>query len=504
MFHCHNRMQKKRLRKSQKKGQSAMSRKPKFFLICFCVILISSVALAEVKFTKLLKQIQPAVITIITYDRNNKVVGQASGFFVDHKGHIITNYHVLKGAHNAEIKTYDDKRYPIKSVVAHSEAADLIKLLVDMPEESIRFVKVTKTPPAVAERVLVVGSPMGLEQTVSEGIVSAVREIPNAGRIFQISAPISPGSSGSPVINMKGIVIGVATFQFLEGQNLNFAIPSEYVNALKHTKSGKTIAEWITIASIAKTKIAKELYENKEYKKALPFFKEASEINPVSQTMWHNLADCYKKLHQRNKAIEAYEQAIRYNPDGVMTYMSYGLLGSNLLEDFRCKEAIEAYKQGLRKMNDRTANSIIGALFYQKIGESYVMLAAMNGRKAIQQAIVQGTDISKTNKNKYLIKAVKAYKEAIRREPDRAYCHSEMGSCYLRLNRYREAKEAFKQAIRINPGNVDAHYSMGIIYLRENNRGAALEQYKILKKLGSDRSALFADELFNSINEEKK
>ena len=79
---------------------------------------------------------------------------------------------------------------------------------------------------------MVVGSPMGLEQTVSDGMVSGIRNIHGRGAILQISAPISPGSSGGPVVNLKGEVIGVASFQIGRGQNLNFAIPGKRVQAL--------------------------------------------------------------------------------------------------------------------------------------------------------------------------------------------------------------------------------------------------------------------------------
>jgi len=76
---------------------------------------------------------------------------------------------------------------------------------------------------------VVLGSPLGLENTVTEGIVSALRLTQEKEDIFQISAPISKGSSGSPVVNMRGEVIGVATFQLINGQNLNFAVPGKYV-----------------------------------------------------------------------------------------------------------------------------------------------------------------------------------------------------------------------------------------------------------------------------------
>ena len=143
--------------------------------------------------TILVKKIQPAVVTIISYDMDRKVLGQGSGFFVDKKGYLITNYHVLKGAHNAEVKTYDGNKYPVKLIIGENKTADLIKVLVDIPAESVQWVTVTKTTPDIAERILVVGSPMGLEQTVSEGIISGFRELPTVGKFYQISAPISPG-----------------------------------------------------------------------------------------------------------------------------------------------------------------------------------------------------------------------------------------------------------------------------------------------------------------------
>src|SRR5690606_1995460 len=87
--------------------------------------------------------------------------------------------------------------------------------------------------PAEGESIVVIGNPFGLEGSVSNGIVSAVREISGYGRIIQITAPISPGSSGSPVVNMSGQVIGIATLQAAEGQSLNFAVPSERILQLK-------------------------------------------------------------------------------------------------------------------------------------------------------------------------------------------------------------------------------------------------------------------------------
>ena len=97
-------------------------------IIALAILLSTSSVLAEVDLTEIVKKIQPAVTTIITYGKDKKVLGQGTGFFVDRKGQLVTNYHVLKGAYSADVKTLDEKVYPIKSVVAVNE---------DTPDKSI-------------------------------------------------------------------------------------------------------------------------------------------------------------------------------------------------------------------------------------------------------------------------------------------------------------------------------------------------------------------------------
>ena len=101
---------------------------------------------------------------------------------------------------------------------------------------------VTQKTPAVGDEIVSIGNPKGLEGTLSTGIVSGVRE-DNGSIYYQITAPISPGSSGGPVIDEMGKVIGVATFYVTGGQNLNFAMPSKYISALLNTTSIKKLSK---------------------------------------------------------------------------------------------------------------------------------------------------------------------------------------------------------------------------------------------------------------------
>ena len=218
-----------------------LSKKSKnnFFVLAFVssVILLfafySPLAKADKVLVDLAKKVRPAVVLIKTFDENSKPKGQGSGFFINPQGHLITNHHVVEGAYSANITTMAGKTYPIKGIMAKDVEADVAKLLIDVLGDKIPVLGLADVLPSVGEDIAVVGNPLGLESTVSRGIVSAIREMPTFGNIVQISAPVSPGSSGSPVLNMRGQVIGVATFILTEGQALNFAVPSAKILDLK-------------------------------------------------------------------------------------------------------------------------------------------------------------------------------------------------------------------------------------------------------------------------------
>ena len=184
-------------------------------------------------YARLIKKVQPAIVTIHTFDRAGEEKSLGSGFLINDKGHLITNYHVLKDSYYAIIKFSDGKETKIYTdkAIGIDRKADLVKIHVKPTTPQINFLKIADSLPEVGERIVVVGSPLGLEQTVTDGVVSGVRQVDDL-KFIQISAPISPGSSGGPVVNMKGEVVGVSTFILKGGQNLNFAIPASKILVL--------------------------------------------------------------------------------------------------------------------------------------------------------------------------------------------------------------------------------------------------------------------------------
>ena len=212
-------------------------------IIFFLLLGNFSSLLAQENLPDIIKKISPSVVSIITYAQDGKPLAQGSGFFINQQGDVITNRHVLEGAGRAEIKTASGKIYPLEAILAEDKEGDLIRFSVKVPAQKAVPLSLSKSIPEVGEMVIVIGSPLGLGKIASGGIVSAVRDIPAFGKILQIIASISPGSSGSPVVNMKGEVLGVATLQSVECQNLNFAVSAERINKLKTSKA-LTAAEW--------------------------------------------------------------------------------------------------------------------------------------------------------------------------------------------------------------------------------------------------------------------
>jgi S1-C subfamily serine protease len=170
----------------------------------------------------------PSVVVLLMEDSQGQPLSLGSGFFV-RPGVIATNLHVAEGAKRGYAKlTGQKKRFEIAGVVGIDRKQDLI--LLQVPATEVPALPLGDSDKVgVGDSVYAVGNPEGLEATFSQGIVSGLRKL-SAGNLIQITALISPGSSGGPVLNAEGSVIGIAVATYREGQNLNFAIP---VSSLK-------------------------------------------------------------------------------------------------------------------------------------------------------------------------------------------------------------------------------------------------------------------------------
>ncbi|MCY3743657.1 MAG: trypsin-like peptidase domain-containing protein [Candidatus Poribacteria bacterium] len=172
-----------------------------------------------------------STVLIVMEDSNSQPLNSGSGFFIG-AGLIATNLHVVKDGFKGYVKRVGmNTRYPVKIVVPDSrqDLAILRVSDVEAPSLALGNSDIVKT----GDPIYAVGNPAGfLEGTFTEGNVSGIREFRIGSKRIQISAPISEGSSGGPVLNNKAEVIGVAVSTFRGGQNLNFAVPSNYLKKL--------------------------------------------------------------------------------------------------------------------------------------------------------------------------------------------------------------------------------------------------------------------------------
>ena len=169
--------------------------------------------------------------------------GVGTGFVVAEDGRLATNIHVIRGATEATVVMANGKEYTDVEVVVTDEEHDLAILRI--PARKLKPLPLgdsSKIKPG--EHVVAIGHPLGLGNTVSDGLVSAVRVISEQLTVVQISAPISPGSSGGPVFNDRGEVIGVSTLVATQGQNLNFAMPVNTLKSMLKVSKGMSIAEF--------------------------------------------------------------------------------------------------------------------------------------------------------------------------------------------------------------------------------------------------------------------
>lgn len=471
------------------------------YLLSFTILFAALLSVhAQDQLPELVRRIKPSAVAIETFDARGEKLSRGSGFFIG-ADRVVTNRHVIDNAYRAEIHSYNGNVYPVKGVIAVDAEGDLALLRVDAPPNQVRPLSLDRTSPQEGESVVVIGNPFGLEGSVTNGIVSAVRDIPTFGRIIQITAPISPGSSGSPVVNMQGQVIGVATLQITGGQSVNFAIPSERISQLQ---SGPLLSLSDLVATAGRNKRAKAVQSFRDglsflskddCEKALPYFEKAVESDSNYAEAWAQSGFCKEKLGRHAEAIEASKRAVALRPSAE-SFFNIGL-ANYYLKQYR--EAVENYRQAIRLDPYNAADA------YYALGLAYRDWGRADDEiQAYKQAIRLRPDYtsayerlgSRYLKSRKFPEAIEVFKQITALKPGDASAPNNMGEAFLELGKLPEAVEAFRQAIRLKPDFGRAYYNLGKSHLAMGNRDGAVEQYNILQNLDQD----WAERLNNLIN----
>ena len=365
-----------------------------------------------------------SVVAVAAYDRKGNLSVHGSGFLIRQDGAVVTSFHVIRDAAEVRIKA-GARVFPVRG------------LLYSDRENDIAILKAEGTSfPAVAlgdsesvsegEKVYVMGNPQAERNTISEGISVGTKEVGNHRRMIQVTAPFSEGSSGGPVFNKFGEVIGIAAFVLRDaeplkaGQPLNFAVP---IDLIKDAVSVERVTEFGGIPAEDRTQTAdywlnlgNALNKSGEYEQAAGAYNKAVAIDPELAEALNGLSVVSIKLKRYNEAIDACKKALGIEPNSPWLYSNLGLA---YFESGRDKEAIAALTRAIEIM------------------------------------------------------------------PDLEAAHFNLGLAYRRLGMYKEAAEEFRNAVRISPDSAEAHFQLGIMYINLNDWDAAAAEHKILKDLNS-------------------
>lgn len=465
----------------------------------FYLFVFASAAAAQDYLPELVRRIKPSAVAIETFDAKGATISRGSGFFVA-SDKIITNRHVIEKSSRVEVHLIDGKKFTAKGVLAIDGEGDLALLQVDVPQNSAAALPLVQTAPQEGESVVVIGNPFGLEGSVSNGIVSAVREIPGYGKIIQITAPISPGSSGSPVVNMRGQVIGVATLQAAEGQSINFAVPSVRIAQLK-IGNLQTFASLNSETLKNKRAAAQNLYSQglgilsrDDYGKAVIYFEKAVEVDPNYAESWYQAGFCYGMLGRHADALKASRQAAKLRPEWAETHVN---IGASSFALGQYKDAADAYRTAA-KLDDGNADTQYAlGLSLGKLGRTEEELLAYKRAVAIRPDLANAWEQLGAGyfKQKRYNDSVAAFEQLKIYKPD-AKTYNYLGENYYELGKIQESADAFNNAVSYNPDYERARYNLGKAYVKLGDTASANVQYEILRGSKSD----WADRLYVLIN----
>lgn len=456
----------------------------KIITIALIVLMFSRTLFAQENKTE--EKNYESVVTISTYDKNDNLITQGSGFIATKDGAIVTNLHLLNKAVTVKVKTTNDKFLEIAGVLYCDKVNDLAILKAkDTDLSAVSLANSDKIK--FAGKVYIINKAKAPKNSAIKGMLSGYAEFIQNQKVFLITGIVSSGNGGEPVFDENGCVIGVATF-FLntKDKKMILAMP---VNLIKNKLSE-------TAVTPLQEALAGNYYSSPEYllwlgycsytsgdtNKAINYFKEAIRVKPDFAEGHRGLGFIYTKLQDYTKAINSFNEAIRINPGYALAISGLGFVYATL-DDY--EKAVELYKESVR-LNPKSAET------YFNLGNNYLkMKDYMNAMRAWQEAVRIHPDFVEAyeaigklySAAKEREKAIESYQEAVRIRPDYAEMYLAIGTEYTMLLDDQKSMEAFKKAVQLKPDYAEAHFCLGTSYLLVKDVASAKKEYEILKKL---------------------
>jgi tetratricopeptide (TPR) repeat protein len=424
------------------------------FLIGHC-----NLNFAQKNAEQIYEQYNDAIVRIYTYNDNNIPQSQGSGVIIKSKNWVITNLHVATNAtilyaeHNGKYMTLD-------SIIAFDEKQDILILHIAKTDNVfdlnlIPDIKIGDSDKLkIGQKIFAIGSPYGLENTITEGIISGKR-ISNENKqgYIQISAPISSGSSGGAILNTKGELIGISTLVLTgeTAQNLNFAILINDVVKVAKT-GGKIIEQSKLDASDKYYKIGYSDFLERNYLSAIINFEKAANYTPILEKkgmIYFNIGVCYDAITETDSAILYYGKSI-----SLFSYANSNVaLGNIYYKKKDYERAITNFTTAIA-INPTCEEAYVGLglsyFAYDDYSESTTYLKkVLSFNPYNYNALYLLGQIS--FKLKKIDVAIYFYSSAINAYADYAEAYLALANCYLELNETDKAIGFQQKAYKLKP-----------------------------------------------------
>lgn len=441
-----------------------------------------------------------SVVTVIGYDAAGKKVTQGNGFIASNDGTVITCWHNLAGASKVKIMQRNGVSVVSDSILNYDAPRDFATLRI--PGKNLPALPLGDSDTIKKnDKVSIINSSGAIVS--SEGIITGVRTLPRAPILIRLDANIASDSSGSPLINPDGQVIGMLV-SFREGvQIFNFAIPINTIKP-KMVAFGKKIP-YTQIAKenffdsadpqflkgiLSLPDITKSPDSAKVVAVSLAFFQSAANKKKDFADAWFYVGYCLGELDRNEEAVNAFKQAISIRPEFAEAQFGLGLAQVNLKWN---QDAVESFKAAIKIKPDY-------ADAYYNLGLAYINLGwSKESVESFKQAIKINPDYSEAYYNLGVAyvqdglnqDAADSFKQVIRISPDQVQAQFGLGAVYINMGMNQEAIDTFKQAIRIKPDYAEAHFGLGVAYLNLENNQEAIESFKQAIRLKPDDADSF-------------
>ena len=442
-------------------SQYALNPLKRIHLLAFFFILLICSSVFAATPDSIFSDNNRSVVLVTPRDASGSPLRQGTGFIVSKDGVIVTNYHLVSDAKGIMV-TMGDTVLKVEGILSADRENDVV--ILKIAGENLKPVKMGEPDKvALGETVYIMSSTQGFGNLLGIGIVSGMLQMNTSRKIFQIAAPLSEGSTGGPVFNKDGELIGVVTFLIQGAKNLYFAVPA---SLLGESVTGKKVTP-LENAGIEDYRKIPEYWMNLGFycgtaglhQEAIDAYTQALRIRPDLAEAFYYLGLSYSALQKYSDAIDAFKQAIRIKPHYLEALYNLGVA----CEDVGLhQEGIETFSQVLKLKPDC-------AEAYYGLGGAYTNLSRyQDAVDAFRQAVKLKPDYVEAYYNLGVAcgllgrygEAADACKQALKLKPDLAEAHNNLGVAYLKLNRYEEAMDAYNQALKLRPDYQDARYNL--------------------------------------------